>query len=553
MAESVLPGVFIEVRPEGLIVPDRITVGNLGVVGTASKGPIGEPVVLGSYADAVESFGDYDPWIDGTNNELTLVRALEQAYQQGATTAYAVRVAAGSPAVASIDLASASGPCVRLQANSPGSWGAGLEVNISAAEENAFVEGEAVPLATLTLAATTVVKSARNRIQLTPAGGLEQSLQLLYDDDAAAPVAGQVKIDRSTGALTFDSAPPAGSAITASYAVAQADAVKVTLRRGVAEEVFTVVSGDDLITDLGDSVAGSAWATATALPNSEEAPDLTAPADTFLPFSGGSNGAAATGSDYQGGLDRLLEVDSHIVLAAGQGLSFADELAAHCRVAASDDVKRDRVALVGSELGASLADVGAHTVNSDRVILVAPGIRANDAAAGRVVTLSASFAAAAVAGLLSSLSSHISLTNKVLDVGGLEKSYSLAELKQLVQSRVLALEQRQGFRITRAITTSTNTAWKQITTRRIVDFAKFGVRSAANPFIGRLNNDRVRSALRTAINGFLVEMVSDEKLISYELDVSATRDQQIRGIVQVTMVLRPVFSIEFIKVTIFLE
>jgi hypothetical protein len=48
-------------------------------------------------------------------------------------------------------------------------------------------------------------------------------------------------------------------------------------------------------------------------------------------------------------------------------------------------------------------------------------------------------------------------------------------------------------------------------------------------------------------------MVLDEMLISYELDVTATRDQEIRGIVLVTMVLRPVFSIDFIKVTIFLQ
>ena len=109
-----------------------------------------------------------------------------------------------------------------------------------------------------------------------------------------------------------------------------------------------------------------------------------------------------------------------------------------------------------------------------------------------------------------------------------------------------------GFHIVRGITTSTNTAWKQITTRRIVDYAKFGVRSAADPYIGLLNNERVRGALRTTINSFLAEMVNDEMLISYDLNVTATRQQEIQGIVQVTMVLRPVFSIDFIKVTMFL-
>ena len=110
MAEMVLPGVYIEVRPEGLIVPGRVTVGNMGVVGTAGKGPIGTPVLLSSYGDARENFGDYDPWIDGASDELTLVRALEIAYNHGATAVYAVRVAASSAAEASYALNSAGGP-----------------------------------------------------------------------------------------------------------------------------------------------------------------------------------------------------------------------------------------------------------------------------------------------------------------------------------------------------------------------------------------------------------------------------------------------------------
>lgn len=117
---------------------------------------------------------------------------------------------------------------------------------------------------------------------------------------------------------------------------------------------------------------------------------------------------------------------------------------------------------------------------------------------------------------------------------------------------MLALQEKLGFKIVRGITTSTNTAWRQITTRRIVDYAKYGVRSAADPYIGMLNNERVRGALRATINSFLAEMVDDEMLIGYDLTVSATREQELQGICAVTMVVRPVFSIDFIKVTMFL-
>ena len=110
---------------------------------------------------------------------------------------------------------------------------------------------------------------------------------------------------------------------------------------------------------------------------------------------------------------------------------------------------------------------------------------------------------------------------------------------------------RRGFRVVKGITTDPG-AFQQITTRRIVDFAKFGVRGAAEPFIGLLNNERVRAALKGSINGFLADMVTDEMLVSYELDVTATRDDEIRGIAKVTMTVRPTFSIDYIKVVMFL-
>jgi hypothetical protein len=228
-------------------------------------------------------------------------------------------------------------------------------------------------------------------------------------------------------------------------------------------------------------------------------------------------------------------------------------LSAHVKEASSDTYKQERVGIIGSNLDDDFDDLRGHTLNSDRIVFVAPGVMATDAATGNTVKLPGSYAAAAIAGLMASYSPHISLTNKPLPVIALQTKFTYAEVAQLVQSRVLVLQEKLGFKVVKGITTSTNTAWHQITTRRIVDYAKFGVRSAADPYIGLLNNERVRGALRATLNSFLAEMVDDEMLISYELDVAATRDEQRKGIVRVTMVLRPVFSIDFIKVTMFLE
>lgn len=561
MAEMILPGVYIDVRAEGLIAPGRVTVGNLGVIGTASNGPVNEPLIIGSYIEARERFGDYDAWIDGASGELTLVRALELAYGHGATTVYAMRIASNSVESADYLLRSGGGvnDNVRLTAKNAGSWGNDLQINVTAADENAFVEGEELPGAgPFDLAFQPVFASARNRVRRRiDATGETRSLRILYNN-AGPLAANDVNIATATGVLTFGAPPDAADTITVSYLVDRASARKVTLRYQTTQEVYTVVSGGDLAAEINRTPGGSALVSAAPLANANELPDSSPGPNDFSSFGTGANTTGANGEDanagdYKDGLDRLLNEPVHIVVAAGQDDSFGDELNAHVQSVSTDLIKGDRIAVVGSALGATVDSLRGHTLDSDRLIFVAPGIRATDAAGGTEVTLPGAYAAAAVAGLLAGLPPHVSLTNKTVSVGGLERRFTAAELTQLVQNRVLALEQRQGFRIVRGVTTSTNTAFAQITTRRTVDFAKFGVRSAASPFIGLLNNERVRTRLQGSINLFLVEMVKAEMLTDYRLEVTATRGDEIQGIVRVDMTLLPVFSIEYIVVTMFLE
>jgi hypothetical protein len=558
MTETVLPGVYVDVRPEGLIVPGQVGVGTIGIVGTANRGPLGAPVSLGSIAGARAQFGDYDPWIDGQSDELTMVRALELAFANGATRAVAVRVSEINAGVATAASAQATLPsggvsCATLQAATPGTWGNDLRVDVLQAAGPAFVEQERHTGPNVTLTSKPILASARTRIaHKVTATGFTRWLTVSYDP-SPAPGPGQVLIDRTSGALTFGDTVDAGDVITAFYAVDPSSAATVRVRqlRGLevaAEETYTVVSGADLARDV--AAGPSALVTVTAA--TAKRPDTTT---VTLPFAGGSNGAAAGPADYKDGFDTLLGESVHLMLAAGQGLDLGDELDAHCQLASTDTYRADRIGVIGAGPGSAgtVSAVRAHTLASDRIVLVAPGIVTTDAAApGQPdVTLPGAYAAAAVAGLLSRYPAHVSLTNKIVIAGGVA-ALARTDIQDLVSSRALVIEQRQGLHVVRGITTSTNTAWQQITTRRIVDYAKYGVRSAAEPYIGLLNNDRVRGALRATINSFLTGMVDDEMLNSYQLDVSATRDEQIQGIARVAIVLQPVFSIDFIKVTMFL-
>ena len=54
IGEMIIPGTYIEVRAEGLIGVGGIPTGNIGVVGTANRGPVDQVVILGSYAEALE-------------------------------------------------------------------------------------------------------------------------------------------------------------------------------------------------------------------------------------------------------------------------------------------------------------------------------------------------------------------------------------------------------------------------------------------------------------------------------------------------------------------
>jgi hypothetical protein len=257
--------------------------------------------------------------------------------------------------------------------------------------------------------------------------------------------------------------------------------------------------------------------------------------------------------EYQKSLALLENEIINIVLVAGQDNSVAwlqEVIEGHLKVTAG--TKRERIAIVGSSLTNgkdNLDAIAEHTFNNERIIFTAPGIVV--AGKNKTDTLPGGYLAAAVAGLIASLPVQASPTNKTLSLGGLSSVFNAAQLEKLVSNRVLAVEKRDGFRVVKGITTN-DAAWRQITTRRIVDYAIYGVRSACNPYIGKLNNDRVRGAMKATLDAFLTRMVNDEALVGYELNVSATRAQEIAGEAIVTLTLKPTFSIDFIKVTMYL-
>jgi hypothetical protein len=269
--------------------------------------------------------------------------------------------------------------------------------------------------------------------------------------------------------------------------------------------------------------------------------------------------AVTDASGYGGAFTELIKEDVQILVAPGLAASGAggalDVLTPV--VESAENNHRDVIAVIGAD-EAMLDGVGGtpETIpDNDRIIVVAPGYHVLNPATKppSEVVLPGSYTAGPVAALISSLAPHSSPTNKVLPgVSTLAERFSYSDRMGLVSGRVLVLEQRGGARVVRGITTETG-GFSQITTRRIVDFAKAGIRQVANPFIGRLNNVRVRAALQSAIDGFLTSMLVDEQLTAYQLEVTATRRDEIEGRAIVSVLLQPTFSIDFVAVTIVLQ
>ena len=403
MAETILPGVYIDVRSEGLIVAGQISVGTVGMVGTASRGPVAgkpeftQPSLLSSYADAVRVFGDYDAWIDGKSNELTLVRSLQLAFAHGASSVYAVRVAGGAAAKAVFTVAGGGGAAATLTAKSEGAWANEIGVNVAPAEEHAIIvrkfKGSDLPI---TLKPNPLVESARNRVEFTDdPSGITRQLKVVY---TGAVAANEAKIDTATGALTFGDAVTANDDILVTYTVDKSKAAKVTLRMGTQTEVYTAVDGKDLEADAG--------------------PDRRVRVGQGIRRDrGGAQGHRARGrlgalyagkerrveDNYRRGWRRCSPRRPTSSWRPARMRRGRRRPRRALREASTDSVKLDRIAVVGSasDQGTDEIQASVDLLGSDRLIFVAPGHPRNAAVPPADVTLPGAYAAAAVGGLLS--------------------------------------------------------------------------------------------------------------------------------------------------------
>ncbi|BBH71876.1 hypothetical protein ACTI_85610 [Actinoplanes sp. OR16] len=549
ITETILPGTYIQVNAEGLLSVGPIATGNVGVVGTAEKGGP-EIQTLSGFEEARARFGEMGEWDDGNaDDNLTLVRSLKLIFDNGAGTVYGRRVFDPAKAVAATLVVAdeSSAPAMVLEATTPGAWGNRLQLRIEDAEAQEQVNNEAVVRGngSFALSAAKLVEPPAATGEDPVVGTVtvrSNGLVNRYQMVKSAAGTQTVRYDAAARTFTFATQPAAAAEVYASYRVPRESLRKVTLRYGNVQEVYVVPSLSYLQQALSDPGNPSTLVRV----KQRTADGLPARTATFTAFANGVNGSAST-AQFEAALDGLLEQNIQILVVPRPFSEIASRVLAH--VERAESLGRERIAVVGADSSA-VDRIMANTndVADKRVVLVAPGLTTRDGETGRTMRLPAYYTAAAVAGKISSLAPHISLTNKTLaGIDGLQAEYNYGDTKALVLNRVLALQRKRGIRVVKGISTDDG-AFRQITLRRIVDYVKEGTRQGANQYIGLLNNRRVRENLRTTLDGFLADLVVREYLTGYKLAVFADRPMEIRGEVLVTMDLQPTFCIDVIRV-----
>jgi hypothetical protein len=318
--------------------------------------------------------------------------------------------------------------------------------------------------------------------------------------------------------------------------------VAVQITNGVTFEVWDNLvvdeKSDSFIVDVLDK--NSKLVSAKDLTKSGKTP-AKIPAKVEETMSGGVTAQPAL-KDFEAALETFeIEADIDMVYACDSWDPKVHALIdAHCTNMSKDAKNRIGIGTVAP--GEKIADIAKRTevLASDRFVIVAPyGV------------------AGAVAGLISKLNYYESPTFKALTgIADLEIRYTPSQLMELLKAGVLPLEARRGRGI--IVEKGISTSKEQISVTRIADHAVRGARNVCENFIGTLNTEGGRTALREKLTEFLLTMVREDAIVpsvdgtkpAFLVDVYSSQLDFAQGIVRVDIAVRPVRAMDYIYATI---
>jgi len=166
----------------------------------------------------------------------------------------------------------------------------------------------------------------------------------------------------------------------------------------------------------------------------------------------------------------------------------------------------------------------------------------------------------AVAGMTGSLDYFQSPTFKRLSgLGEPSPALGVESQQELLRKNVVPVvaQRGRGVIVLRGLTTDND----QISVRRVADHAVRGVKTIGELFIGRLNNEEGRGALKQKLVEFLVQMQKEGAIVpstdgtdpAFKVSVYSSQQDFAQGIVRVDLAVRPVRAIDYIYATVLVQ
>lgn len=265
-----------------------------------------------------------------------------------------------------------------------------------------------------------------------------------------------------------------------------------------------------------------------------------------------TTGTSPKVSDYQAAITALEEDPRiNLVLAAiepdrtaGEVHTIHQALRAHAVLMASNGAPRIAFGSLAKGEAADLEKIKGHAalVRDRRFVLTAP-----------------QGSAGAVAGSIGRLSPHISPTFKPISMIGIgPANFRESQLNRLLSSEMnlLVVQNREGRGV--VCLRGLDTSGDQISVTRVADVAIRETKAISSNFIGRLNSEEARNALKQQIVATFLRMEREGALVpstdgsdpAFLVDVYSTQQDFAQGIVRIDIAVRPVRAIDFIYATI---
>ena len=523
-------------------VPVIVGKGVVLLVGRSVRGPVDTAVAMTSSAAAKTYF-----YSGGLKD------GIELAFAQGAPVVYAVRVLGTSHATAAVTLSdglAAPSDVITVSAKSPGLWGNAVTVKVlqgslKATESTPYaVPGAGTVGPYYTLYSDIVSADSANWVKVNGVAYTAANSKLVY---TSPPSSTQVYVDTTNGSLTFGTSIPATSLITWN--------LKYYSRKLVVSDNETTYTYDNIssLTKMVARLIGTGFVTAEAVVGETHLPETD---DTAFQLVGGLDGSTISTTDWATALTVGGEAAAELIGAPQTCALTEYEVATgtHDLIPILDAWSMEMankfhpcqcfISVAPNLTAEQVLDIAAGYSNR-LLTIVANGWDAS--ATEKNIAVARAGKEAAVA-----LGESAALPRNAMNgLNGLLNTFEQTDVDVLTQdsdARADAIIKSRGIRPYVGITTDQTWQFLRTVDNRTINYVIVCSDQVASQYFHEKRTTAVMAAMKASIQAVLKDLLRDENIRAYSLDV--TPDETDTGKVNIRLCMENIGHIERIDETI---